>query len=78
MIFTFAGSIAHYIDDNWKLVETLVDFYHIDGDEHKGREAALAFVRTAAQRGGLIKMSIPASDNLLDIYAYLVHNVLTS
>ncbi|KAI0363188.1 hypothetical protein BV20DRAFT_921329, partial [Pilatotrama ljubarskyi] len=36
MVFTFAGTLAHFIDDDWKLVERLVDFYHVQDDEHKG------------------------------------------
>ncbi|CDO77912.1 hypothetical protein BN946_scf184727.g1, partial [Trametes cinnabarina] len=57
MVFTFAGTLAHFIDDDWKLVERLVDFYHVQDDEHKGQEGAKAFVASASKRGGLDKMS---------------------
>ncbi|TFY61097.1 hypothetical protein EVJ58_g4726 [Rhodofomes roseus] len=57
MMFTFAGTLAHFINDDWELVERLVDFKHLDIDEHKGVHAAKAFVKSASQRGGLNKIS---------------------
>lgn len=57
MIFTFAGTIAHFIDDDWNLVERLIDFYHLENNEHSGQHAAKAFVRSASKRGGLNKIS---------------------
>ena len=56
MVFTFAGTIANFIDDDWKLIERLVDFYHIQDKEHEGQYAAKAFVKSAATKGGLNKM----------------------
>lgn len=58
MVFTFAGTIASFIDDDWNLVERMINFYHIQDKEHEGQWAAKAFVNTAAERGGLDKMSI--------------------
>ena len=58
MIFTFAGTLAHFIDDDWNLIERLVDFYHVEEDEHKGFESGLAFVRSASKCGGLDKISV--------------------
>lgn len=57
MVFTFAGTIASFINDNWEIVERLVDFYLIEDKEHEGEHAARAFVNSASQRGGLDKMS---------------------
>ena len=57
MIFTFAGTLAHFINDDWNLIQQLVDFYHVDGDEHRGLEAGRAFVDSAGKRGGLNKIS---------------------
>ena len=57
MVFTFAGTIAHFIDDDWQLIERMVNFYHIQDKDHEGEWAAKAFVSTAAERGGLDKMS---------------------
>jgi len=58
MVFTFAGTIANWIDDDWQMVERMVKFYHIQDKDHEGEWAAKAFVNTAAERGGLDKMSI--------------------
>ena len=61
MIFSFAGSLAHFINDDWELVERLIDFYHLQSDEHQGNAAARAFVRSAATRGGLNKIRLTLS-----------------
>jgi hypothetical protein len=57
MVFTFAGTIASFINDDWELCECLVDFHHIEDKEHEGIHAAKAFVQIAATRGGLNKIS---------------------
>ncbi|KAF5372081.1 hypothetical protein D9758_005095 [Tetrapyrgos nigripes] len=58
MIFSFSGVIAHWIDDDWKLVECLVDFKHLESQEHAGEYAAKAFIQSASKRGGLNKKRI--------------------
>lgn len=58
MVFTFSGTIAQWIDDDWQLVERLIDFHAMGDKEHAGAHAAKAFVRSAAQRGGLDKISM--------------------
>ncbi|KAF5372244.1 hypothetical protein D9758_004983 [Tetrapyrgos nigripes] len=58
MVFSFAGIMAHWIDDDWKLIERLVDFKHLEKDEHISQYAAKAFVKAASSRGGLDKMTI--------------------
>ncbi|GJF00443.1 hypothetical protein PsYK624_167310 [Phanerochaete sordida] len=63
MVFTFAGTIASFIDDDWDLIERLVDFHHLEDDEHKGQYAAKAFVNGAAKRGGLDKFVSITMDN---------------
>ena len=57
MIFTFAGTIAQFINDNWQLVERLINFYHIQDKEHEGQWAAKAFVKSGAERGSADKIS---------------------
>ena len=60
MVFTFAGTIASFIDEDWQLVEQMVNFYHIQDKDHEGEWAAKAFIKTAAERGDLDKISIHA------------------
>lgn len=58
MIFTFAASKASFINDDWELVERMIDFIVLDDDDHKGQEAAKAFMKSAAKRGALKQISI--------------------
>ena len=57
MVFTFAGTIPNFINDDWNLVERMINFYHIQDKEHEGQWVAKAFVNMAAEWGGLDKMS---------------------
>ncbi|KZP08160.1 hypothetical protein FIBSPDRAFT_670922, partial [Athelia psychrophila] len=36
MVFSFSGTIGHWIDDDWKLIERLIDFRHMGDKEHAG------------------------------------------
>ncbi|KAF8996454.1 hypothetical protein BDQ17DRAFT_1185561, partial [Cyathus striatus] len=36
MIYTFACSIASFIDDNWVLIECIIDFRPLESKEHEG------------------------------------------
>jgi len=58
MVFSFAGTLASFIDDDWKLVERLIDFKLLDDDDHQGKNAAKAFMKSALSRGGLDKISM--------------------
>lgn len=57
MVFTFAGTIANFIDEDWQLIERLLDFRNLTDDEHQGVQAAHAFMDSASKRGSLDKMS---------------------
>jgi hypothetical protein len=57
MVFPFAGTIAHFMDDDWNLVECLVDLYHLGDKEHAGAYAVKAFVKSAAGQGRLKNIS---------------------
>lgn len=61
MIFTFAGTIASFIDDDWQLIKQLIDFQHLLEDEHEGVNAAKVFMESGGKHGSLDKMSISAS-----------------
>ena len=56
MIFSFAGTIAHFIDEDWNLIERVVDFYHMQEKDHSGDFGAKAFIESASKRGGLNKI----------------------
>ena len=58
MVFTFAGTVAQFINDDWQIVERLVDFYHIQDKEHEGEWAAKAFVRSIKERGSANKICV--------------------
>lgn len=57
MVYTFACTIGCFINNDWKLIEHVVDFKLLDDKEHKGIFAGLAFVNGAAARGGLKQIS---------------------
>lgn len=48
MVFSFAGILSHWIDDDWKLIEHLVDFQHLEKQQHAGQYAAKTFVKAAS------------------------------
>lgn len=73
MVFTFAGVVGTFIDTDWRLVERLIDFHHLNDDEHKGVHAAHAFMRSGSKRGSLNKMSdAPFSCRLLSVSFYFL------
>lgn len=59
MVYTFACTLGSFIDDDWNLIEQVVDFAPLQDQEHKGHHAAHAFVKGAASRGGMDKISNP-------------------
>jgi hypothetical protein len=67
MMYTFAGTLACFVSEDWELVELLVGFRHLDIDEHKGECAAHAFMWTTANVSALKKISFLASS----MYPYL-------
>jgi hypothetical protein len=57
MVYTFAATIASFVDDEWNLIERVVDFKPLEDKEHEGYHAARAFIKGARDIGGLNKMS---------------------
>ena len=49
MGFTFAGTIANFINNDWNLVERMINFYYIQDKEHEGQWEAKGFVNMAAE-----------------------------
>lgn len=63
MTHSYSGIVAFFIDDNWKLVQRMVDFKVLDENDHQGAYAAISFVHSASSRGGLNKFLTLAMDN---------------
>lgn len=57
MVYTFACTVASFIDDEWDLIEHVVDFKPLEDKEHEGYLGGMAFINGTRQRGGLDKMS---------------------
>ena len=58
MIYSFAGDIAFYINDDWEIIQRLVDFRHLDSGDHKGKTGAVRFAEAASKRGALSKIGL--------------------
>ena len=74
MVYTFACTIGSFIDDDWKIIERVVDFVALDSHEHVGKQAAKVFFDGAASRGGLNKIS--TAFTCLDKIPYLSFTLL--
>lgn len=58
MVFTFACTIALFVDDDWKLIEWVVDFKPLNNKDHEEIHGRLAFVNSVCKRGGLAQMNL--------------------
>ena len=57
MVYTFACTIASFVNEDWELIQRVVDFKALGEKEHGGELGGLAFFYGAKQRGGLDKIS---------------------
>lgn len=57
MVFTFACTVGCFINEDWELVQHVVDFHVLEDKEHEGIHAGKAFAQGARKRGGLDKIS---------------------
>jgi hypothetical protein len=57
MIYTFAGTIASFVDEEWNLVERVIDFRPLEDKEHEAFHAARSFISGAREMGSLNMMS---------------------
>src|SRR3954469_17624986 len=53
----FLGITAHWIDENWKLNQITLEFYHLEGS-HSEENLAKALVKVLNEYGILTKVSI--------------------
>jgi hypothetical protein len=58
MVHTFACTIGCFIDEDWRLVEHVLDFKVLEDKDHEGLYAGRAFVDGLRKRGGLNKISL--------------------
>ncbi|HEV7735825.1 MAG TPA: hypothetical protein VGO47_00390 [Chlamydiales bacterium] len=59
------GIIANWIDDDWKMVQRLIDFRHLQPGDHTGLGSAVAFTDSLVMHSGLKKICISLLFNLL-------------
>ena len=55
MVYMFACTIG--TDEDWEIIERVIDFKVLDEDEHKGLYAGKAFADSASGVGGFNKIS---------------------
>jgi hypothetical protein len=48
MVFSFTGTIAHFIDEDWNPVECLMDFHHMGDKEHAGALCCESFCEVSS------------------------------
>jgi len=58
MVYTFACTVGCFINDDWDLIERVVDFKPLEDKEHEGVQGGEAFFEGARKCGGLDKISI--------------------
>ncbi len=58
MMFTFAGTIASWVTEEWDLVERVIDFHPIIDKEHEGEFAAKGMAKALSDMGVLEKISL--------------------
>ena len=49
MVYTFACTIGSFINDDWEIIERVVDFKPLEDKEHEGIHAGHAFVNGASK-----------------------------
>ncbi|KAF5366557.1 hypothetical protein D9758_009004 [Tetrapyrgos nigripes] len=75
MVFSFSGIIAHWIDDDWKLVERLVDFKHLDDHEHAGDHCYGQCIIMRYHGQAILKV-LDEAESPDDVDYYLLHKDL--
>lgn len=75
MKYSFTGTIATWINRDWEYVERVIDFAYVEEDGHQALGSAIAFINSAAKRGGLNKMSLnsPRRQHFNSLANYSLH-----
>ena len=58
MVYTFACTIGSFVNDDWELIQHVVDFAPLQDKEHESLYAGKAFVDSLRKRGGLDKICL--------------------
>ncbi|KAF5378354.1 hypothetical protein D9615_002986 [Tricholomella constricta] len=58
MMFSFAGTIASWITDDWELIERVIDFHPLEDKEHEGEYAAKGLAKLLSDLGILEKITV--------------------
>ena len=51
MVYTFAGTVGCFINDDWELIEHVIDFKLLGEKEHQGLYGGKAFVNAMSDIG---------------------------
>lgn len=58
MVYTFACTIGSFVNDDWELIQHVVDFAPLQDKEHEGLYAGKASVDSVCKCGGLDKICL--------------------
>ena len=58
MVYTFACTIGCFINDDWEIIERVIDFKPLEDKEHQGLYGGKAFTDGACKIGSLDKISL--------------------
>ena len=58
MVYTFACSIRCFINNDWEIIEHMIDFKPLEDKDHKGLYGSKAFADGACKIGGFDKISL--------------------
>jgi hypothetical protein len=59
MTYSFACTMACFVNDDWEIIKRVVDFNSLAEKEHQGLYGGKAFVNSACSVGSLDKIGVP-------------------
>jgi hypothetical protein len=65
MIYTFGGSIASWVTEDWELIERVIGFQPIADKDHEGEYAAAGLAKHLSELEVLEKMRLDSSRTLI-------------
>lgn len=78
MVHTFACTIGQFINDDWEIIEHVVDFKQLEDKEHGGLYGGITLVNSIKECGGLDKISPIFLDILTHFYLPSLCLIITS